>query len=436
VFALPSLLLALVAHGCSTYGSQDPTTPEPAPASDAANENDGTGAQCPAGTAECDSDPSTPCETQTSDDPTNCGSCRRACAVRANGFPTCVNGDCAIGCNTGFGDCNGVVADGCETSLATDARNCGECGRSCGNGLCTDGFCPVTNMTTGGAPTTAMTLDDLYLYYGTQEGEVRRSPKVGAGTELIATAYSAPWALARIGNDLYMAAVALQRCDVTSCAATLSTIPPSPSTAVVTSLAADDARLFVTSAQSYDGPTQILSSSLSALPDAGGFSTVAAAPVYLSSVTLDATHVYVTTLGAAWAAPKDAIDGGLLQIADGGIAALSPFDGGLAYRAEAGLAACAAPSCTNTRIVMTVDGTLSGAVGGVASDGKYFYATLTGTTSLPPGNGSVVRCPMTGCGNAPFVLAKGLHRPSLIAVDATSVYWASGKTGTIQRIVK
>jgi len=42
-------------------------------------------------------------------------------------------------CAAGFGDCNGVAADGCEASLAT-VSNCGRCGVTC-SGTCASGTC-------------------------------------------------------------------------------------------------------------------------------------------------------------------------------------------------------------------------------------------------------------------------------------------------------
>lgn len=53
-----------------------------------------------------------------------------------NAATTCRSGACAIDrCDVGFGDCNGIVADGCETSLSS-SPNCGACGSTCGSGVC------------------------------------------------------------------------------------------------------------------------------------------------------------------------------------------------------------------------------------------------------------------------------------------------------------
>jgi hypothetical protein len=54
---------------------------------------------------------------------------------------TCVSGACAYQCFAGRGDCDGMLANGCETSLLDDPRNCNRCGVSCGNGVCLAGAC-------------------------------------------------------------------------------------------------------------------------------------------------------------------------------------------------------------------------------------------------------------------------------------------------------
>jgi len=88
-----------------------------------------TVARCDPGWGNCDSDVATGCETPTTT-VTDCGSCGSACNV-AHGFGRCETGTCEVDeCEPGWGDCNGSVGDGCETSV-TSAADCGECGTSC-----------------------------------------------------------------------------------------------------------------------------------------------------------------------------------------------------------------------------------------------------------------------------------------------------------------
>ncbi len=78
-------------------------------------------------------------DTQT--DLMHCGMCGRACSG-VNGTPSCVGGACGIACNTGFGNCNMDVADGCEANLNTSDLHCGACGNACPMGAaCVNGLC-------------------------------------------------------------------------------------------------------------------------------------------------------------------------------------------------------------------------------------------------------------------------------------------------------
>ena len=97
---------------------------------------------CNSGFGDCDLSPTNGCETPLNADAFNCGACANICSARANGSPVCITGQCRLACNASFGDCNGVLSDGCETSLLADALNCGACGNVCGGGLgCAAGAC-------------------------------------------------------------------------------------------------------------------------------------------------------------------------------------------------------------------------------------------------------------------------------------------------------
>ncbi len=79
------------------------------------------------------------------DDKNNCGSCGNACEdAGQNALPGCIDGGCGINsCLGGYGDCNKVASDGCESTLGSDKNNCGTCGLVCDAGApaCIDGGC-------------------------------------------------------------------------------------------------------------------------------------------------------------------------------------------------------------------------------------------------------------------------------------------------------
>ncbi len=81
----------------------------------------------------------------------HCGGCGRACAP-ANATAMCTGGACRVArCNTGFVDCDGEAANGCESAPMTDARNCGGCGIVCGGAAtCVAGTCVCGGEQCGG----------------------------------------------------------------------------------------------------------------------------------------------------------------------------------------------------------------------------------------------------------------------------------------------
>lgn len=75
-------------------------------------------------------------------DPKNCGACGNVCSL-LNATAFCSSGLCWVEtCNFGWGDCDGVFWNGCETNLLTSAKNCGACftafqgGTACYSGQC------------------------------------------------------------------------------------------------------------------------------------------------------------------------------------------------------------------------------------------------------------------------------------------------------------
>lgn len=97
------------------------------------------------------------CEVNTTNNPLNCGACFSQCFV-ANGTAGCSNSQCTVaGCNNGYGNCDGLSQNGCETDLMNSGTNCGTCGNNCqasctGNVLataCQAGSCSILACTPG-----------------------------------------------------------------------------------------------------------------------------------------------------------------------------------------------------------------------------------------------------------------------------------------------
>ncbi|MFO0631209.1 MAG: putative metal-binding motif-containing protein, partial [Polyangiales bacterium] len=108
-------------------------------------------ATCSSGYGDCDGVGSNGCESPLSADALNCGACGRICAVAANAMTMgCRAGACVVAtCRTGFADCDGMSANGCELDARADVVNCGRCGNRCttrpnATASCVDGACAIT----------------------------------------------------------------------------------------------------------------------------------------------------------------------------------------------------------------------------------------------------------------------------------------------------
>ena len=83
----------------------------------------------------------------TESDPNNCGTCNNVCSF-TNGTATCDSGACALlTCDEGFEECDGDPENGCETDTTSDSLNCGSCGNICSDDsaatICEAGVCAI-----------------------------------------------------------------------------------------------------------------------------------------------------------------------------------------------------------------------------------------------------------------------------------------------------
>ncbi|MFO0609192.1 MAG: hypothetical protein U0324_38870 [Polyangiales bacterium] len=103
------------------------------------------GITCAPGFGNCDGVEANGCEADTRADPTHCGACATACMAPANATATCAAGACGFTCNAGSADCDRAAANGCEVDTQSDRANCGACGRACAAGeVCSRGVCTST----------------------------------------------------------------------------------------------------------------------------------------------------------------------------------------------------------------------------------------------------------------------------------------------------
>jgi hypothetical protein len=131
------------AANCGRCGNACPAAPNATGACTAGT----CGIACNTGFANCDGNAANGCEVDTRSSATNCGRCGNACPAVPNAVPTCTAGACSFTCMPGFGNCDGNAANGCETNLNTTANNCGSCGRVCNlpnaTAACMAGTCTI-----------------------------------------------------------------------------------------------------------------------------------------------------------------------------------------------------------------------------------------------------------------------------------------------------
>jgi hypothetical protein len=107
--------------------------------------------QCDPGRANCDGRLDNGCEASIAL-PENCGGCGNDCRGRPHVLTAgCEEGACRFVCEAGYGDCDGVVANGCEADFGS-GTHCGRCDNdctalpnvrsaSCDDSVCTDLVC-------------------------------------------------------------------------------------------------------------------------------------------------------------------------------------------------------------------------------------------------------------------------------------------------------
>jgi hypothetical protein len=106
-------------------------------------------ASCTTGWGNCDGVAANGCEVDLTSTTSNCGACGAVCPSLPHGAAACT-GSCTLGvCAAGWGNCDGAASNGCEVNVSSDASNCGSCGHACGSGMvCSGSSCVVASTST------------------------------------------------------------------------------------------------------------------------------------------------------------------------------------------------------------------------------------------------------------------------------------------------
>jgi hypothetical protein len=172
-------------------------------------------------------------------------------------------------------------------------------------------------------------------------------------------------------------------------------------------------------------------------PLAGGAITTIATEQALeaTSVAVDATNVYWADYTDDKVKSAPVAGGPPVELASSPI---GPFaitvDATFVYWTDGiTVMKCALTGCGNDpTMVATAPGLQQGgiAIGGIAVDADNVYWTYQG----PGSNGAVMKAPLAG--GAPTMIACGQDMPISLALDATSVYWATLGDDTVMRAPK
>jgi hypothetical protein len=414
-----------------------------------------TVASCTTGYGDCNKTAADGCEVNLNTDAKNCGTCGAPCSL-ANAASTCSGGSCALGaCTTGFANCDGKPANGCEANLSTDGNNCGTCGTVCGAGSsCQGGTCKCTGncqqvtVETAFQPVglavdgtnvywTDVNTNGTYTYpsqYVTQtpqySGVIMEAP-IGGGTPLmLAWDMVAPEGIAVDATSVYWTNVASGQIMKTSIGkqmvpTTLYTDPTAPHAIAVNATnvfwICEDGTVKTVPLAGATTATQVNFGSLPYSGDTPG------------GLAVDATNVYYAEDGNIWQVPANSSLGKGLSLASG---LTNPFgiavDAHNVYWTNFNTA-----SATDAVMQVPISGSASVTVAPMQQDAFDIVVDSTSVywTDYAGPTPAVMKAPIGG--GTPITLATlpagqwftNENVPLGLAVDSTSVYWLTSSTG-------
>ena len=394
---------------------------------------------CTAPNADCNKDVTDGCEVDLNSDPFHCGQCPTVCPVYPSAVGTCTNGTCGWSCVAGSGDCDNQTSTGCETSVVSDAKNCGVCGHDCIDSACQGGLCqPIVLAGSLNRPA-AVVVDNLRVFWtdvygnGTSGTLLVKNKAGGAVTELADFGASEELAISSDGvSVLWYTLVNIAK--VPAAGGSVSVVTAQQN---VKGLAVDTDTVYFLREGTWSG-TYNKDGSVSRISINGGTVTpLATDQDWPMAVAVDANNVYwvnqgtAPDLGKVMRMPKGG--GTPAEVASGQI-----MPCGIAVNASAvfWMTHCDATT-PGKRALMKAPksgGSAAPLIEGVdgsenlAADDNFVYWTFSGFAA---DSGTVVKLPVGGA-PAVTVLASKQNHPRGMVVDALRVYWANTGSGTDQ----
>jgi hypothetical protein len=377
--------------------------------------------------------------TNTSTDPTHCGSCGHMCTAPANAEPTCTAGQCGYSCDAdaGLSNCSGTCTD-----VTSDPNNCGACGKACTAGptpACASGSCYYAILTASAEGPESIATDGKNVYWTFSEGTPSCLGSVFscsvaegcAGSPVsLASGLTFPGPIATDGVNVYwgggggcaQSTELVESCPVSGCAGPPTVLASLPSVAEIASVATDGKNVYwADSSQSVyecavtgcdNNPTLLYLSERTPLPI-----TTDGVNVYWLDGNLSDCDVLACAVGGCPGGPTTlaADQENQFSIATDGVNVYwNGFDT---------LSSCPVSGCPGGPKIVASAGS-AGAVGSVVTDGVSFYFADYPSMSSPVG--SILACPVSGC-VVPANLSPPRYPPTQIVTTNASpyVFWSA-----------